>query len=182
MAEPNYLEILSKQRNQILLLVMVAIASFFAYQIYLQQMLTADKLRTQISEEQEKRQSLDTILVYHEKIKKIKQRSWDTLDSNKIMEKIFDIGRVSLVNITKIEPGVKREEKNYTLLPFSLACEATYKTLVKFIRNIETYAMLWRIRGVSVNPLVGTDIIDKGDSQEDVQLGISISLEAMYLK
>ncbi|MFH0877909.1 MAG: type 4a pilus biogenesis protein PilO [Candidatus Omnitrophota bacterium] len=182
MAEQNYLEILSKQRNQVILLVMTAVASFFAYRIYQQQMLEADRIKTQISEEQEKKQSLDSILIYHEKIKKAKQRNWDTLDANKIMEKIFNIGRRSGVNITKIEPGSKREEKNYTLTPFSLVCETTYKTLLKFIRNIETYEMFWRIRSVSTSPLASSEMINKGDLKGDVSLQVSMTLEAIYLK
>jgi len=61
-----------------------------------------EEMLRQIETEKEKGVTLDRILVFNEKIKRAKEKSWDTLDTNAIIDRIYKEGIESEIKIRNI--------------------------------------------------------------------------------
>ncbi|MBI5872797.1 MAG: type 4a pilus biogenesis protein PilO [Candidatus Omnitrophica bacterium] len=165
-----------KKKGNIVMIVIVLVSLWFAKDIHTKQVLRSEDMKRQIEAEKEKGAALDRIVVLNEKIKKAKEKSWDTIDTNSIIDKIYKVGIDSEVKIMNISPGGRTEEKNYTIISFGIDCGATYKQLIQFIKRLETYPMLIRIRSFSIAPAGDTR------GQADPTLSGNIAVEAVYFK
>ncbi|HAJ56862.1 MAG TPA: hypothetical protein DCL35_03720 [Candidatus Omnitrophica bacterium] len=172
----NNLDVILKKKENIVLVVMVLISLWFAKGIYSGQSMRYEEMLRQIETEKEKGVTLDRILVFNEKIKKAKEKSWDTLDTNAIIDKIYKEGIESEIKIRNISPGGRVEEKNYVLISFGIESEATYKQFIRFIKRLEIYPMLVRVKTFNIEPMDET-----GRSVDPILRG-SIALDAVYLK
>lgn len=177
MAETSLnLDAILKKKDNIVIAVIVVLSFIAAKFVYQDQLNRYNVIKGQIESEKGKGESLDRIIVLNEKIKKAKERSWDTADINAIIDKIYNIGLESAIKIRNISPGEKREEKNYTLIPFVINCEATYRELVFFAKKLETYPMLIRIKTMDISPM------GKKADARNMQLRSTVAIEAVYLK
>ncbi|MEK7849491.1 MAG: type 4a pilus biogenesis protein PilO [Candidatus Omnitrophota bacterium] len=177
MADVNYAELVQNKRDQIVIVVIIILSIIISRSFYQQQMLKYNQLTGSIKTEKEKGDTLSRIVIVNEKVKKLKTKGWDTSDTNRIIEKVYNIGLESQVKLRDISPGEKRVEKNYILIPLTLSGEAIYSDFMKFAKIIETYQMLTRIRSVSLGPI--------GAGQEkktDILLKVDMVVEAVYLK
>lgn len=170
----NFKEILKKKDNVVIVLV-AFVFLMMAKSIYQKQLNKYNKLKQDISFEQEKSKSLDHIVSLNEKVKKLREKSWETPDANTILEKILNLAIKTQIKIRDISPGEKREDKNLVFIPFSINCEATFKNLLKFAKKLETYPKLIRMTRVTATPL-------SAEGQGEFVLRVSLSLEAVYLK
>ena len=177
MADVNYVQLVKNKRDQIVIVVIIILSIVISRSFYQQQMLKYSKLTDNIKTEEEKGNALSRIVAVNEKIKKLKVKGWDTSDTNRIIEKIYNIGLESQVKLRDISPGEKRDEKNYILIPLTLSGEATYDDFMKFAKKIETYPMLIRIKSVSLGP-IGAD----QQKRSDIVLKVDMVVEAVYLK
>jgi hypothetical protein len=177
MADVNYAQLIQNKRDQIVIVMIIIFSIIISRNIYQQQMLKYNLLTDNIKTEEEKGNTLSRIVIVNEKIKKLKVKGWDTSDTNRIIEKVYNIGLEAQVKLRDISPGEKKDEKNYILIPLSLSGEATYSDLIKFSKKIETYQMLIRIKSVSLGP-IGADQRKKSD----IVLKVDMVVEAVYLK
>jgi Tfp pilus assembly protein PilO len=165
-----------KKKGNIVMIAIVLVSLWFAKDIHTKQVLRSEDMKRQIEAEKEKGAALDRIIALNEKIKQAKEKSWDTVDTNSIIDKIYKVGIDLEVKIMNIAPGGKAEEKNYTLISFGIDCGATYKQLIQFIKRLETYPMLIRIKAFSITPAGET----RGHA--DPALSGNIAVEVVYLK
>lgn len=165
-----------KKKGNVVMIVMILVSLWLAKDIHTKQVVRSEDMKRQIEAEKEKGAALDRIIVLNEKIKKAKEKSWDTTDTNSIIDKIYKVGIDSEVKIMNISPGGRTEEKNYTLISFSVDCGATYKQFIQFVKKLETYPMLVRIKTFGVDPAGETR------GQSDPTLSGTIAVEAVYLK
>jgi len=177
MADVNYAELVQNKRDQVVIVVIIILSIIISRSFYQQQMLKYNKLTDNIKTEQEKGDTLGRIVIVNEKIKKLKTKGWDTSDTNRIIEKIYNIGLESRVKLRDISPGEKRDEKNYILMPFALGGEATYSDFMKFAKKIETYQMLIKIKSVSLDPIGSGQ-----DKKTGIMLKVDMAVDAVYLK
>ncbi len=177
MADVNYAGLAQNKRDQIVIVVVIILSIILSRSFYQQQMLKYNKLTDSIKTEEEKSATLSRIVIVNEKIKKLKTKSWDTSDTNRIIEKVYNIGLESNVKLRDISPNEKKDEKNYILIPLALIGESTYDDFIKFAKKIETYQMLIKVRSVSLSPI--------GDDQQkkaNLMLRVDMVVEAVYLK
>lgn len=177
MADLN--KLLMKNKQQTVIVVMIIISVMISKDIYGRQVTKSSALAEQIRTEREKAAALDRIVVLNEDLKKIKVRSWDTTDSNRVVNRIFNLGLDAKIKITDITPGDKRDEKNYIVLPLSLTCDTTYSGLLRFVKKLELYPMLTRIREVSVHP---SGILEKEIMSRNPTLRVNLIVETVYFK
>ena len=170
-------KVLSKNRDLIIIAGMILVSLVIAKNLYNQQIDKYAKMKQEIKVEEEKGTTLDRIILLNERLKKIKEKSWDTVDSNFIIDKIFNIALESQIKIRSITPQDKRDEKNYAAIPFSLSGEAIYRDLLKFIKRLETYKMMLRVKDLSMNP-----IESQQSEKQDLLLSFSLLVEAIYFK
>jgi Tfp pilus assembly protein PilO len=170
----NFGEILKKKDNVVIVLV-AFVFLMMAKGIYQKQLNKYNKLKQDISSELEKSKSLDHIVSLNEKVKKLREKSWETADANMILEKILNLALENQIKIRDISPGDRKEDKNLVSIPFSINCEATFKNLYKFANKLETYPKLIRMTRVVASPL-------SAEGQGELVLKASLSLEAVYLK
>ncbi len=175
MAELDYMDLIAKKRDWIVIIVVIAVFSLFTRNIYDSQMRKYNKLIENIKTEEDKSSSLDRIILATEKIKKIKVKGWDTIDANQIIEKIYNIGLESSIKLRDITPSEKKDEKNYILIPFSLSCEAAYNDFLRFIKKLETYNKFLRIRNISISPIPAL-------KRSEVPVKFSLTVDAVYFK
>ena len=175
----DFNKLLLKNKQQTVIIIMIIISVMISKDIYGRQIAKSSALSEQISTEREKAAALDRIVVLNEDLKKIKVRSWDTTDSNSVVNRIFNLGLDSKIKITDITPGEKRDEKNYIALPLSLTCDTTYAGLLRFIKKLELYPMLTRIREVSVHLGVTTE---KELANKNPTLRLNLIVETIYFK
>ncbi|MFH0801947.1 MAG: type 4a pilus biogenesis protein PilO [bacterium] len=177
MAEKNLFETIFTKRDNIVVIIFIVASLAGSRIVYQKQMAKYVQLKGSITDEEEKGKSLDRIVLLNENIKQFKAKSWDTLDTNAIIEKIYNIGLESQIKIRDISPKEKRDEKNYILIPFGLSCEATYKDLFRFMRRLETYPMLLRVKTVAAGPMARMNTAER-----ELLLGVGLELEAVYMK
>lgn len=170
------LDTLLRKKDNVVILVIIVVSLVAARSIYQNQVGRYNVIKLQIDAEKGKGASLDRIIVFNEKIKKAKEKSWDTVDVNAIIDRIYNIGLESAIKIRNISPAEKRDEKNYTLIPFTINCEATYRELVFFAKKLETYPMLIRIKNMDMSPMG-----EKADAR-NMKLRATVMIEAVYLK
>lgn len=169
-------KLLSENRGMAVIIVIALLSVMIVKNIYTKQMAQYDDIKEKISSEQEKSEVIERIVLLNEALEKRKERSWDTVDFNAIVEKIFNLGLENNVKIRDISPGEKREEPNYVAIPFSISAETTYSDLLKFIKQMEQSLMLIHIVNITMNPIGSQDV------DQDLALGVGMGVEAIYLK
>ena len=177
MIDVNYAELVHNKRDQIVIVVIIIFSIIVSNHFYQQEMLKYDKVTDGIKTEEEKSVTLSRIVTVNEKIKKLSVKGWDTSDTNRIIEKVYNIGLELQVKLRDISPGGKKDEKNYILIPLALSGESTYDNFIKFIKIIETYQMLTRVRSVLLSP-----IGDNQQKESNLVLRVDMAIEAVYLK
>ena len=177
MIDVNYAELVHNKRDQIVIVVIIIFSIIVSNHFYQQGMLKYNKVIDGIKTEEEKSVTLSRIVTVNEKIKKLSVKGWDTSDTNRIIEKVYNIGLESQVKLRDISPGGKKDEKNYILIPLALSGESTYDNFIKFIKIIETYQMLTRVRSVLLSP-----IGDNQQKESNLVLRVDMAIEAVYLK
>ncbi len=165
-----------QNRSVVVIVAIVLFSGIVAKNIYAKQMGQYFSIKEKISAEAEKNEAIERIVLLNEQVQKKRARSWDTVDFNAIVEKIFNMGLEYNVKIRDITPGEKRDEPNYVGIPFSISGETTYSDLLKFIKKLETFPMLIQVNTVSVNP------IGSQEEEENLALGIGLGAEAIYFK
>lgn len=175
MSEKDALQSLLKRKDILVIVVCVGAFLVLTNNVHKTQMGKFNQLKQDIEIEKQKGESLERIVIAHEKIKKLKERSWESVDTNQIIEKVFNIGLGAGVKIRDINPQQKEESDHIVRIPFSINCEATYENCMLFLKNLEEYPKLIHIRSVSINPFV-----KEGD--EEMSMTVSIFLEALYFK
>jgi len=166
-----------KKRDNVVTAVIICISLILSQRVYRQQMVKYEKLKDGIKSEQEKSQSLERIVALNEKIKALKNRSWNTVDINIIIETVNSISLETQTKIRNIIPYEKKDEKSYVTIPLTISCEATYKDLHRFIKRLELNQMFFRVKSLSASP-VGR----ASTGGRRLMLGVTLDLEAIYLK
>ncbi len=174
----NFLNSFFKNKDNVVIVVMIAIAIFIANDIYKKQIVKYSDIRTQINSEFERSKTIDRIIALNEDIKKAKQKSWSTLDINVIIDEINKIGIDTKMKIRGISPAGKIDEKNYVLIPLVISCEASYKNLILFCKRLENYPMYFIITSLSAHPLEDVS----GSGGKELLLSLNIMVSALYLK
>lgn len=169
-------KLIMQHRSVVVVVVIILLSLLIAKNIYNKQMMHYTAIKEKIAAEKEKSEAIERIVLLNEQLQKKRGRSWDTVDFNSIVEKIFNMGLEYNVKIRDISPGEKREEVNYVVIPFALSGEATYEDLLRFVKNMEKFPMLIRINSVSVNPIGSQDV------EDNLSLGVGLSAEAVYFK
>lgn len=177
MVETDYMALALKNKNHIMMIFIIIVASVISSKIYKGQMVKYEKIKSDIKIEQEKRSALDRLVIVNEELKKIKLRSWDVKDTNLVIEKIYDILSGTKIKIKNLMPKDKVDEKNYILLPFSLAFETTYAEFFGFLKKVETFPMAMMIKDLRV-----ASPERNGASKEEPLLGVDLTMQAVYLK
>ena len=177
MIDVNYAELVHNKRDQIVIVVIIIFSIIVSNHFYQKEMLKYDKVTDGIKMDEEKSVTLSRIVTVNEKIKKLSVKGWDTSDTNRIIEKVYNIGLELQVKLRDISPGGKKDEKNYILIPLALSGESTYDNFIKFIKIIETYQMLTRVRSVLLSP-----IGDNQQKESNLVLRVDMAIEAVYLK
>lgn len=174
-------ELTGRYKNFTIIISIVLVSFFFAGNVYRQQVSKSELLKEDIRIETEKSAALDRIVLLNERLKKIKEKGWGALDSSKMMEVISNLAIESGVKISDVSPQEKLNEKNYVLFPFSLHCEATYKDFVKFLRAVESYPALFRVRELNMAAMDSPEA-GAGSEGKDIRLGITLTLCSVYYK
>jgi len=169
------LSVVLKKKDNVVIVVMIIAGLFISRNIYQEQLLKSNAMREQIVSESEKSKTIEQIVALNEKNKNLKKGSWDTVDANAIIDNIYKIGLESDIKIKNISPFDKQDEREYTLIPFSITCESSYKNLILFCKKLETYPKQIRIKGVEAAP------VGSGPGRS-VLLRLNIIVEAVYLK
>lgn len=173
LSERSVKELIAKNRETLIIVAMIVVGLVVAKNFYKKQMDRYFYLKSRIETEREKGGIIDRIVKYNDAIKKFKGTSWDSIDTNPIIDKIYNLGLESGIRIRDIAPRTKKEEDAYILLPFDLSCETTYKDLVKFLRSLEVYPKFLRVSSVDATP--GSK---KG---RDIILFVRMTVEALYI-
>ena len=168
---------LLKNRETVIIAVMTLMSLMIARNLYNQQIKKYMQLKEDIKIEQEKGMALDRIILLNEQIKQAKKKSWDTVDFNSIVDKIFNMALESQIKIRNITPHDPRNEKHYVAIPFSLNAEGTYKDILRFIKKLESYKMMVRVRDLNMSPLESQDT-----DKSDILLAFGLQVEAFYFK
>lgn len=173
----DFINLLWKNRDNTTIAVVVLISLFITKLLYGQQMVKYHHLKEQIRIEQEKGIILDRIVVLNTKIKKYKERNWDTTDFNSIVGKISNLALGSGVKIFDITPEGRKDENQYLVIPLAINGEATYKNLLSFLKSLETNKMILRVKSVRLSPRE-TEVADGNE----LTIGVNLSIRAIYLK
>jgi Tfp pilus assembly protein PilO len=177
MADMNInFEALLKKKDVLVVAGVVVLALLVARNIYGRQMRHYASMKELISAEKDKGATLERIIVLNEKIKKMKSKSWASTDMNFIIDKIYNIGLEVKVKIKDISFGDRVDNTNFLTVPIGFACEAPYKSLVLFMKKMETYPMAIRIKALSLGPT------ESSTSRRDPVLRAAFSIEVVYLK
>jgi hypothetical protein len=166
-----------KKRENIVMAAVIAASLFLGNSLYKGQMAAFARLREGIRLEKEKGELYGRIMALHEKLKSVKRRSWDTIDSQVIIEQIFGMGLEMGVKIKDISPGARQEESYFVVVPLTITGEATFMNLTKFLRMLETFPMFIRVKSITASPLA--DVVDPF---VEPGLGFNLVLEAPYFK
>lgn len=176
MESMDFNKLLAGKRELVIIIATILIFCFISKKIYDRQMVEYASIKEQIAGEKEKSQAIERIVLLDKEVGKYKTKSWNTVDFNTIVEKIFNLGLEYHVKIRDIAPSEKRDERNYVAIPFSISGEVTYSDLLKFIKQLETFPMLIRVHSVNVNP------IGSQDAEGELTLGMGVAAEAIYFK
>ncbi|MFH1692065.1 MAG: type 4a pilus biogenesis protein PilO [Candidatus Omnitrophota bacterium] len=169
-------KLLSENRGVVVIIAIALLSVMIAKNIYTKQMAQYENIKAKISAEQEKNEAVERIVLLNEILQKQKERSWDTVDFNAIVEKIFNLGLECNIKIRDVSPGEKRDEPNYVAIPFTISAESSYGDLMEYIKRMEKLPMLMHIKNVTMNPIGSQDV------DQDVSLGVGMGVEAIYLK
>lgn len=178
-ADINYTDLLTKHREKVVLLAVIFLSFVLSKNIYQKQMAKYEKLKVDIKTEKEKGEALDRIVLFTEKIKKIKSRGWETQETNKIIEKISSMALQSHVRFKDVTPQEKRDERHYILIPLALTCEATYKDFYRFLKVLEAHPHFIRITSFGLSSAEGDPLKMAKDGP---LLRVGCVIEAVYLK
>lgn len=178
-ANINYSDLLTKHREKVVLLAVIILSLVVSKNIYKKQMGKYEKLKGDIKAEKEKGETLDRIVLFTEKIKKMKTRGWENQEINKIVEKISGLALQSHVRFKDVTPQEKRDERHYILIPLALTCEATYKDFYSFLKALETYPHFIRIASFGLSSAEGDPLKMAKDGP---LLRVGCVIEAVYFK
>jgi len=173
----DFNNLLWKNRDNATIAVVVLISLFITRLLYGQQMVKYNHLKEQIRIEREKGVVLDRIVALNTKIKKYKERNWNTTDFNSLVGKISSLALGAGVKIFDISPEGRKDENQYLVIPLGINGEATYKNLLRFLKSLETSKMILRVKSVRLSPR--TTEVPAGN---ELTIGINLSIQAIYLK
>ncbi len=166
-----------KKRENIVMVAVIGVSLLLGNSLYKSQMSAFVRIQESVRLEKEKADLYGRIVALHEKLKSVKRRSWDTIDSQVIIEQIFGMGLEMSVKIKDISPGNRQEESYFVVVPLTIAGEATFMNLTKFLRMLETFPMFIRVKSITASPL--GEVVDPF---AEPTLGFSLVLEAPYFK
>ena len=171
-------EILMKNKQYVVMLVIVVSSLILAKNIYQKQIRQYDRMKEEIRVEQEKSSALERIVALDDRIKALKKHSWDSSDFNTISSRIGKMALECGVRVQNMDPSEKIIEENDIIVPFTIRAEGDVKDLTLFLKKMETYPLATRIRHVELSRKSGGNTA----GQEDKTLNANIQVQAYYFK
>ncbi|MFA5039795.1 MAG: type 4a pilus biogenesis protein PilO [Candidatus Omnitrophota bacterium] len=175
--EINIAELLTKHKSQVVMGAVVVLSLFLAKYLYSQQIQQYDRLKGEITVEQDKSAALERIVLIDSRVKEIRKQGWDSSDFNTISSRIGEMAIDSGVRIQNVEPTDKDNQEYYIMIPFRIRAEGETKNLIQFIKKVETYPMLTKIRHLEL-----LRRSEDNTAGSDRTLNADIQLEAYYFK
>ncbi len=166
-----------KNKNNLVIVGVIIVSLFVAKRANDMHTQRCNQLTEQIKTEEEKGTTLERIVVLNEKLKKLRERSWEATDFEAVVQRVSSLAQASNVKIFSLMPGDKKDNDTYISVAFSLTGEATFRNYMKFLKALENEKKLLRLKDMTLAPQG-----QQNSSNEDVPLSINISGEAIYFK
>ncbi len=185
MEQVDVTRLLKQNKDAVVIIAILLVCLLAAKKIHDAQVGKSRSMQDQIQIEKDKGESLDRILLLHEEVKKLKNRSWKTTDFNVVVDGISALAADAGVKVSNITPQDKRDETHMIVVPFQMNVECDYKNLLLFLKNLETLPVLTHIRDISMSPIrrEAAAAQDPGRPKPAYSmLIVSLTAEAFYIK
>jgi Tfp pilus assembly protein PilO len=173
--------LLTKRKDYVIIGVAVVASLILAKMVYSRQIKEYDRIKAEITTEQEKAQTLDRIVGINHRIADLKKSGWNTTEYEVIGSRLGEMARARQIKIFNVEPAERSVEANFIRMPLKIKAEGTTEDLVRFLKDIETMPTLTKIQMITAEP-VGSFEPGKPLPQEKIILSVDLTIVAYYFK